>query len=87
MKTYEISQRIFELRTLFGLSQHQLALLAGTSQAVISKYEDENYDGHSVRMLQRIADALQCNLSITLAPRNGFVNIEEKHKRKTKDRN
>jgi DNA-binding XRE family transcriptional regulator len=41
-----------------GLTQKQLAKLAGTTPSVISRLEDADYDGHSLAMLRRIAAAL-----------------------------
>lgn len=54
----EISRRIHELRTDAGLSQAELARLVGTSRTVITRLEDDDYDGHSLSMLRRIGAAL-----------------------------
>ena len=40
--------------------------MAGTTQPVISRLEDADYDGHSLFMLQRIAIALKKRLAIGL---------------------
>lgn len=53
-----IGQMIYDLRTSAGLTQKQLADLAGTDQAVISRLEDADYEGHTMSMLRRIAKAL-----------------------------
>ncbi len=60
----EIARRIYELRTKAGLSQAQLAKKVGTTQSVISRLEDADYDGHSLAMLRRIASALEKRLEI-----------------------
>jgi hypothetical protein len=35
-----------------------------TTQSVISRLEDADYERHSLTMLQRIADALNCRLEV-----------------------
>jgi ribosome-binding protein aMBF1 (putative translation factor) len=63
-----VAEMIHEARTGAGLSQAQLAKLIGTSQSVISRLEDADYDGHSLTMLQRIADALHRRLDVRMLP-------------------
>jgi len=60
----EIARRIYELRTEAGLTQSQLAELVGTSRPVISRLENDDYDGHSLSMLRRIASALNKRVEI-----------------------
>lgn len=60
----EIAQIIYDERTAKGLSQKELAKMIGTTQSVISRLEDADYDGHSLTMLQRIAMALDKELQI-----------------------
>ena len=56
-----VAQLISEARAKAGLSQAELAERIGTRQSVISRLEDADYEGHSLRMLHRIATALgQC---------------------------
>ena len=56
-----VAQLIYAARNKAGLSQAELADRIGTKQSVISRLEDADYGGHSLRMLQRIAAALgQC---------------------------
>jgi len=54
----EVAQMIYDARTKAGMSQQQLADLAGTRQSVIARLEDADYRGHSLTMLQRIGNAL-----------------------------
>lgn len=54
----EVAQKIFDIRKQAGLSQRALAELVETTQSVISRLEDSDYDGHSLSMLSRIAKAL-----------------------------
>lgn len=60
----EIARRIYELRTKAGLTQAELARLVGTSRPVISRLENDDYDGHSLSMLRRIASALNKRVEI-----------------------
>ncbi len=53
-----IAQQIYDLRTAAGLTQAQLAKMIKTTPSVISRLEDNDYSGHSLSMLNRIAAAL-----------------------------
>ena len=64
----EIAQEIYALRTEAGLTQKQLAELVGTTDSVISRLEDADYAGHSLRMLQRISAALNHRIEIHFVP-------------------
>ena len=64
----DIAQLIYDARTEAKLTQESLANLVGTSQSVIARLEDANYDGHSLTMLNRIASALHRRLEIRLLP-------------------
>lgn len=59
-----VAQRIYALRTKAGISQGQLAKRVGTTQSVISRLEDADYEGHSLSMLQRIASALDTEVEV-----------------------
>lgn len=61
-----IAEEIYKQRRAKGLSQTQLAKAIGTSQSVIARLEDADYDGYSVRILQRIAVALNVSLQVRL---------------------
>lgn len=54
-----VARTIYDLRKEAGLTQKELAKLIGTTQSVISRLEDADYEGHSVSMLSRIAHALK----------------------------
>jgi ribosome-binding protein aMBF1 (putative translation factor) len=60
----DVARKIYELRTTVGLSQIELARRVGTTQSVISRLEDADYDGHSLAMLRRIASALEKRVEI-----------------------
>ena len=60
----EVAQLIYEVRTKSKLTQKQLAELVGTTQSVIARLEDADYEGHSLSMLQRIATAVKMRLEV-----------------------
>lgn len=60
----QIARLIHDLREEAGLTQQELAERVGTTQSVISRLEDADYEGHSLQMLSRIAHALGHKLSI-----------------------
>ena len=57
-------RKIYDLRTKAGLSQRDLAKKVGTTASTICRLEDADYDGHSLYMLTRIADALDKRVEI-----------------------
>ena len=63
-----IARDIYALRTKARLTQQQLAELVGTTASVISRLEDADYGGHSLRMLQRISHALHYSMQIRFVP-------------------
>ena len=69
-----VARKIYELRKRAGLTQQKLAKLVGTTTSVISRLEDADYQGHSLAMLRRIADALNKRIELR------FVNASRKPK-------
>ncbi len=63
-----VAQLIYDARTEAGLSQTELAQMIDTTQSVISRLEDADYEGHSLSMLSRIAKALNREVKINLVP-------------------
>jgi ribosome-binding protein aMBF1 (putative translation factor) len=61
----DIAIQIYEARKEAGLTQTQLAKMIGSQQSVIARLEDADYDGHSLTMLSRIAEALQKRLRVS----------------------
>lgn len=59
-----IARQICLLREKAGLSQRELARLVGTTASVICRLEDADYEGHSLAMLRRIAEALDKRVEI-----------------------
>ncbi len=66
----QIARTIVDLRQEAGLTQKELADKIGTTQSVISRLEDAEYDGHSLSMLNRIAEALHKKLRVAIEPRD-----------------
>ena len=64
----QVARTIRELREEAGLTQKELAELIGTTQSVISRLEDADYEGHSLSMLDRIARALNQRVRVSVNP-------------------
>ena len=60
----DVARKIYTMRIAAGLSQADLARRIGTTQSVISRLEDADYDGHSMAMLTRISDSLEKRVEI-----------------------
>jgi ribosome-binding protein aMBF1 (putative translation factor) len=60
----EVAAKIYRLRQQSGLSQAELAKRVGTTQSVISRLEDADYEGHSLAILNRIANAMERRVEI-----------------------
>jgi ribosome-binding protein aMBF1 (putative translation factor) len=65
----ELARKIYELREQAGLTQARLAKMVGTTESVISRLEDSDYKGHSLKMLKRIAGAMNKRVEIRFVPR------------------
>lgn len=63
----QVARMIRDMRERAGISQKELADLIDTGQSAISRLEDADYEGHSLRMLQRVADALEQKLVVQLS--------------------
>ena len=64
----QAAHAIREARHRAGLSQMALARKVGTSQAVISRLEDAEYTGHTLKLLERIALACRHHVKLELEP-------------------
>jgi DNA-binding XRE family transcriptional regulator len=63
-----VARQVHDLRTNAGLTQRELAKRIGTSASAICRLEDAGYDGHSLYMLKRIAQALDQRVEIRFVP-------------------
>jgi transcriptional regulator with XRE-family HTH domain len=59
-----VASEILHARLEAGLTQQQLADLVGMHQPAIARLEDADYDGHSLKTLERIAAALKKRVEI-----------------------
>ena len=59
-----VGRKIYQLRIKAELSQRDLAKLINTTASVICRLEDADYQGHSLAMLHRIAEALDREVEI-----------------------
>lgn len=64
----QVALAIREAREAAGLTQKELAKMTGTTQSVISRLEDADYEGHTLKTLERIAEALKRRVIIRLEP-------------------
>ena len=62
----DIALMVRRARKDAGLSQQQLAEMIGSSQSVISRIENINYEGHSMGLLTRIASGLGLVLHVNI---------------------
>ena len=67
-EAWDVALQIAALRERAGLSQMELAKLLKTSQQQISRLESPAYEGHSLRMLRRVADVLHARVRIVFEP-------------------
>jgi transcriptional regulator with XRE-family HTH domain len=68
-KGWDVALQIASLRRNQGLSQKDLARKVGTSQQQISRLESPSYEGHSISMLRRVAEALDAEVNVVIEPR------------------
>ena len=59
-----LSMKILKLREKKGLTQGQLAKRMGTSQQAISRIESGDYEGFTLKTLEKIAEATGTRLKI-----------------------
>ncbi len=63
-----LALKIARLREQKGLSQAELAKLMGTSQQAISRIESGEYEGFTLKTLEKIAEATGTHLKIEFVP-------------------
>jgi ribosome-binding protein aMBF1 (putative translation factor) len=67
-KDWDVAFQLHDLRESMGISQADLARKLKTSQQQISRLENPAYEGHSMRMLKRLAAALDATLELRFVP-------------------
>ncbi len=68
---FQLARQILSARLKRKMSQEQLANKVGTGQAVISRLEGMN-GKPSISLLERVANALDTKINITIFPANGL---------------
>lgn len=64
----QIARELYDMRTKADLTQTALAKKVGTTASVISRLEDARYQGHSITMLRKLAEAFNVTLQIHFQP-------------------
>lgn len=67
-EAWDVGLQIAALRRQAGFSQKDLARLLKTSQQQISRLESASYQGHSLSMLRRVAEALHARVRVVFEP-------------------
>ena len=65
-EAWDVALELAALRKESGLSQKELAKRVGTTQQQISRLESTSYEGHSLSMLRRVAEAFGATIHIEL---------------------
>jgi transcriptional regulator with XRE-family HTH domain len=68
-EAWDVAIQLASLRKNAGLSQKELAKRVGTSQQQVSRLESTAYEGHSLSMLRRVADALGASIHVEIQPK------------------
>src|ERR1043166_2706259 len=69
-EAWEVALKLAALREKAGLSQKELARKLKTSQQQISRLESPSYEGHSLSMLRRVAQALGATVRVVFEAEN-----------------
>ena len=67
-EAWDVALQISALRERAGLSQGELAKRTHSTQQQISRLESASYRSHSLRMLERVAKALNARVRVVLEP-------------------
>jgi ribosome-binding protein aMBF1 (putative translation factor) len=65
---FHIAQMVYDARQASGFSQVELANAIGTTEEVVDALENADFDGDSLSVLRRVADALHMKLRVELIP-------------------
>ena len=64
----DLARQIYQLRTKAGLTQVELAKLAHTTASMICRLEEADYHRCTLRLLVRVARALNRRVVVSLVP-------------------
>ena len=67
-EAWDVALQLAALRKEAGLSQKELARKLKTSQQQVSRLESPAYEGHSLGMLRRVAQALNAEVHVVFKP-------------------
>src|SRR5512140_769271 len=67
-EAWDVALQVAAFREKAGLTQKELARKLKTSQQQISRLESPSYEGHSLSMLRRVAQALGASVHVTFEP-------------------
>ena len=79
-EAWDVALQLADLRKNSGLSQKELARRVGTSQQQISRLESPSYEGRSLSMIRRVAEALGAAVRLKIEPLKpvGYLSVAEK---------
>jgi transcriptional regulator with XRE-family HTH domain len=66
--TAAIARRVYDLREKSGLSRRALARIAGVSEHLIRRLEEDDYEREPIEELQNVAHALGHRVDIRILP-------------------
>jgi DNA-binding XRE family transcriptional regulator len=75
-----VARCVYELRKEAGLTQKELAELVGTTGSAISRIESDDYEGHSLAMLRRIAAAVGHRVEVRFVEDPSVVGRDRGHR-------
>ena len=86
-EAWDLAIQLAALRKESGLSQKALAARIGTSQQQISRLESPSYEGHSLSMIRRVAEALGATVHVEIervkhSDKHTIAESKTKYKRK-----
>jgi len=74
-EAWDVALQMAALRKASGMSQKELAQRVGTTQQQISRLESPIYEGHSLSMLRRVAEALGAQVSVKIEHRKDYRRV------------
>ena len=72
-EAWDLAIKLAGFRKDAGLSQWELAKRVGTSQQQISRLESPSYEGHSLSMIRRVAEALGATVRVEIRSKNRSI--------------
>lgn len=76
-RAWDVALQIRELRKMRGLTQEELAKLAGISQPNVSRIENAEYQHYTLTTLEKVTRALNARVDVVVVPEE---NLKEHRK-------